>query len=182
MQHYESIWRKRYLLPCWIFQILGSIVFVVIASLLLVAAEYVREHQRSDSAGFQYSYWGYNSSELIDYARITGAVVLALSVGTILFDIIEIILYARRRLNPIVLLSFACITTLVWGAYFVIALMGAAAGSPSILDILISLVLMATSMAQLIIGAVFTHRVRKGLFLKRKSYNKNASVESGYVR
>ncbi|KAI6081482.1 hypothetical protein F4821DRAFT_25805 [Hypoxylon rubiginosum] len=179
MQRYEGVWRKRYLLPSWILQIICAIVFVVVAGLLLAAASYVQRHHRSSSynSSSNYSYYGYSSDQLVEYARISGGVALGLGLGTIIFDITEIVLYARRRLNPILLLSSACIKTLVWGAYFVIIAIGAAYGSVSVLDIILSLVLALTSIEQLVLGAVYTHRKRQGRLIGRDTSPKTAEFE-----
>ncbi|KAI0380349.1 hypothetical protein F5Y04DRAFT_258063 [Hypomontagnella monticulosa] len=177
MQRFEGIWRKRHLLPIWILQIIGAIIYTVVAALLLAAAAYVRGHRRSSG----YRYYGYSASELMEYAAVTGGVVLALSIGTLLLCIIEITLYARRRLNPIFLLSSACVKTLVWTAYFVLCIIAAAVGTVSVLDIIVSLVLAAVSIAQLVLGAVYTHRKRRGLLPTQHGHgHKTAGVETGY--
>ncbi|KAI1764717.1 hypothetical protein GGR53DRAFT_303967 [Hypoxylon sp. FL1150] len=172
MQRYEGIWRKRYLLPSWILQIICSVVFVVVAGLLLAAASYVQRHQRSS----RYSYYGYSSSQLVEYARISGGVSLGLGLGTLLFDVAEIVLYARRRLNPALLLSSACVKTAVWLAYFIILVIGSASGSVSVLDLILALVLALTSIEQTVLGVVYTHRKRQGRLFSRDS-SKAAEID-----
>lgn len=106
---------------------------------------------------------------------------LALGIGTLLLCIIEVALYARRRLNPIFLLTSACVKTLVWVAYFVLCIIAAAVGTVSVLDIIVSLVLAAASIAQLVLGAVYTHRKRRGLLPTRDAHgHKTVGVEAGY--
>ncbi|KAL7620138.1 hypothetical protein AAE478_009131 [Parahypoxylon ruwenzoriense] len=175
MQRYEGIWRKRYLLPSWIL-----IVFAVSACLLLVTAAWVQRRRRSHRYDLTvYWYYGYSAKELVRYARITGGVVLGISIGTIVLSIAEGVLYAHRRLSPVLLLSLASVKTLIWGAYFVISVVSAVARSASMLDLALSLVLESTSVQLLVLGAVFTHRVHKGLLGRRKD-KETTGVEGGY--
>ncbi|KAI1400237.1 hypothetical protein F4819DRAFT_380395 [Hypoxylon fuscum] len=179
MQFYEGLWRKRHLIPCWVLQILSTLIFAVVASLLLAAATYVQQNENSRPSDVEYDYSGMTADELLDYAHITGGVVLALSLGTLVLNIVEIVVYARHRLSPVLLLAFACVKTLVWGIWLVLCIYSAAVGSVSVLEILLSAVVAITSFAQLVLGAVYTHRKRKGLLVNRNSY-KMEGLERGY--
>ncbi|KAH9897601.1 hypothetical protein F4778DRAFT_242259 [Xylariomycetidae sp. FL2044] len=167
MQRFEGVWRKRHLLPSWILQIIGSLVFGACAIVLLSAASYIRDNPDSVNTD-DYDYYGYTTNDLVAYARDTGAVVLVMAALTIIFDIVEVVLYKRRTLSPVLLLVLASIKTLVWGAYLILAIVNAARGSVSALDILLSLVLAMASLVQLILAARFTHQKRKGQFSKGK--------------
>ncbi|KAI1077694.1 hypothetical protein F5B20DRAFT_583106 [Whalleya microplaca] len=173
MRRFEGIWRKRQLLPCWILQMLCAAIFTVIACLLLAAAGYIRSHGTTRTSSTHY--YGFTRQELIVYANATGAVVLVLSIGTILFDLIEAVLFAKRRLDPVLLLSFACVKTLVWTVYFILSIIAAASGTLSALDLVLSLVLAITSVTQLIFGAKYTHRKRKNTLHR----GDNAKSEGG---
>lgn len=175
MGSYEGIWRKRQLLPLWILQVLAAGIYVLVAALLLAAARYVKSHPSS----FGSSYYGYSESQLISYANITGGVILALASLTIIFDIIEAVLYAKRNLNPVVLLVFACFKTGVWGFFFITILVSLARGTGGIVDFLLTLFLFATSLVQLVLGAKYTHQKRKGT-LGRGTYKPTTSVEAGH--
>ncbi|KAI0121235.1 hypothetical protein BJ170DRAFT_152359 [Xylariales sp. AK1849] len=174
MRQYEGIWRKRQLVPCWILQVICAAIFALAAGLLLAAAGYVS----NNSVDLDYQYYGYSEDDLVAYAAITGGVILAFALFTVIFDIIEAILYAKRKLNPVLLLTFACLKTLAWGIYLVLTIVSAAKGSFSTLDFLLSLILVGTSVIQLIFGAKFTHQKRKGR-LDRGHYKPTGHVEGG---
>ncbi|KAI2783875.1 hypothetical protein F4815DRAFT_317386 [Daldinia loculata] len=165
MRRYEGIWRKRDVLPFWILQIFFIIISIVAAALLFVGASSV-ERQQSEiesSSLFTIVYSGYEADVLVKYVRIMGTVTLVLGVGTLIFDIIEVMLCAGGRLNPVVLLSFACIKTLIWSAYFITAIIATAAGSIfGALGLLIGVVPVITSIAQLVWGIIYTNRKRNG--------------------
>ncbi|KAI1867445.1 hypothetical protein JX265_007247 [Neoarthrinium moseri] len=174
MRRYEGIWRKAQLVPCWVLQCLASGIFLIAAGLLIAAAAYVSQH----SVDSDYTYYGYTADDLAKFAAISGGVIFALAIITIIFDIIECVLYARRTLSPVLLLVFAVLKTLAWGVYFVLAIIAAASGTFSWVDFLLSLVLVATSLVQLVFGAKNTHRKRKGTLDNRGNYK---AATTGHV-
>lgn len=175
MRRYENIWHKRQLVPCWVLQCIAAGVFAVAAGLLLAAAAYVKKNDAGLNDDY---YYGYSADQLVQYAAISGGVVMALAIATIVFDIVECILYARRVLSPVTLLVLACLKTLAWGAYFILAIISAAQGSVAWLDLLLSAVLLSTSLRQLILGAKYTHQKRKGTLDNRGNYK---STTTGHV-
>lgn len=176
MRRYEHIWHKRQLVPCWILQCIASGVFAIAAGLILAAAAYVKRNDVELSTS--YSYHGYSASQLVDYAAITGGVILGLALATIIFAVTECVLYARRVLNPVTLLVLASLKTLAWGAYFILSIVSAARGSVSWLDLLLSLVLTSTSLTQLVLGAKYTRQKRNGTLDNRGNYK---STITGHV-
>ncbi|KAL7620307.1 hypothetical protein AAE478_009301 [Parahypoxylon ruwenzoriense] len=82
---------------------------------------------------------------------------IAITALTIVFDIIEIILITRKRMPPALYLTSACIKTTIWGVIFILNII-----SLTILSIVLTLVLFATSLMQLIYGAILVHRKRRG--------------------
>ncbi|KAI0845722.1 hypothetical protein F5Y00DRAFT_265356 [Daldinia vernicosa] len=182
MRRYEGIWRKRDVLPFWILQILLMHICIVAAVLLFVGASSVeRQQSKLDSSGlFTIVYLGYEADDLVKYARIMGIVMLVLGIGTLIFDIIEIVLYVRGRLNPVILLSCACIKTLIWSAYFITAIIAIAAGSIfGVLGLLIGIVPVATNIAQLAWGIIYTNRERNGQ-LSNRSKHKSIRDDGSY--
>lgn len=169
MRKYEGIWHKRQLVPCWILQCIASGIFMIAAGLLIAAAAYIKKNE-GDVDLSNYSYYGYSASDLATYAGVTGGVIFGLALFTMIFDIVEAVLYARRVLSPVLLLVFACLKTLAWGAYFVLSIISAVRGSVGWLDLLLSLVLALTSLTQLVLGAKYTHRKRKGTLDNRGNY------------
>ncbi|KAI8964641.1 hypothetical protein F5Y11DRAFT_315543 [Daldinia sp. FL1419] len=164
MRRYEGIWRKRDLLPCWILQVLGTIISIVVAALLFICASSVENQQRDVDTSHNYTivYLTYTANILIRYARTMGAITLILGCGTLIFDIIEIVLYARGQLNPVVHLSFACVKTLVWSAYFIASIIITTASSIfGALGLAIGVIPVITSIAQFVYGIIYTNRKRK---------------------
>ncbi|OTB17559.1 hypothetical protein K445DRAFT_279228 [Daldinia sp. EC12] len=170
MRRYRGIWRKRDLLPFWILQIIIAIVCIVAAALLFVGASSVERQQREiEPSGLSIIvYLGYEADDLVKYARITGTITLILGVGTLIFDLIEIILFAQGRLNPVVLLITACVKTMVWSAYFITAIIITTASSIfGALGLLVGVVPTLTSIAQLVYGIIYTNRKRNGQLSRR---------------
>jgi hypothetical protein len=180
MRRYENIWHKRQLVPCWILQCIAAGIFMIAAGLLIAAASYIKNNEDELDLS-DYNYYGYSSDELITYAAALGGVIFGLSICTIVFDIVECVLYARRVLSPVALLVLAVLKTLAWGAFLVLVIISAAKGSVSWLDILLGVVLVATSLSQLILGAKYTHRQRKGTLDNRGNYKPTITghVEGG---
>jgi hypothetical protein len=166
MRRYENIWHKRQLVPCWVLQCLASGIFLIAAGLLIAAAAYIKNHDVDSD----YRYYGYSADELANYAAAAGAITFVFGFATIIIDIIEAVLYARRVLSPVVLLVFAVLKTLAWGIYFVLAIISAARGSVSWLDFLLGLIVVGTSIIQLVLGAKYTHRRNKGTLDNRGTY------------
>ncbi|KAI0106842.1 hypothetical protein F4814DRAFT_452054 [Daldinia grandis] len=182
MRRYKGIWRKRDVLPFWILQILLMVISIIAAILLFVGASSVERLQTEteSSSAFTTVYLGYGADDLVKYARIMGAIMLVLGVGTLIFDSIEITLYAQSRLNPVVLLSFACIKTLIWSTYFITAVIATAAGSIfGALGLLIGIVPVITSIAQLVWGIIYTNRKRNGQ-LSTRSNRKSVGDDGSY--
>jgi hypothetical protein len=94
--------------------------------------------------------------------RITGAVILTMCALTFVFIVVQVALYKRRQLSPLVVLVFSVLVTGAWGAYFALCIVQAASGSYSWLDLLLSLVLVSTGLTQLIQSAKLVHLQRQG--------------------
>ncbi|KAM0811241.1 hypothetical protein AB5N19_11597 [Seiridium cardinale] len=165
MHTHEGIWRKRQLVPCWIIQGISVCVLGVIASLLVGASTIVLT-TGGGKDGF--TWLGLGVDDLARVAIIVGSVLLAFCVLTLVFDITEAALYKRRRLSPTLLLAFSCIKTAMWITYLVFVVIAAAKGSPSALDLVLGIILVTTSISQVILGAIYTHKQRKGLLDRGK--------------
>lgn len=98
-----------------------------------------------------------------EYSILVG-IILAFVAVTFLLNVIEIILYVLRRLNPIVVILFAIVKLLGWGVTFVFSIYAASQRNISVGDVILSLILVVTSLTQLIFGAKYTHLRRKGVF------------------
>ncbi|KAI1652972.1 hypothetical protein F4813DRAFT_394113 [Daldinia decipiens] len=121
MRPYKGIWRKRDVLPFWILQIFFIVISTVAAALLFVGASSV-ERQQSEieiksSGAFTIVYLGYEADDLVKYARIIGTITLVHGVGTLIFDIVDVILYAGGPVEyrlPMI----TSIAQLVWGIIY----------------------------------------------------------------
>ncbi|KAJ1324479.1 hypothetical protein MN608_10544 [Microdochium nivale] len=141
---YANIWGKRHNLAAWILQTIASLIILgwFIYSMVRVAS------------------WA-NGLIIID------AILVIIFVGsTLIFNLVEVILYCKGTLNPVVLLVFAVFKTLFWGFMFFVTLIAHARSARTrIIDpisLVTSLVLFGTAVSQLVIGAIFVHRKRKG--------------------
>ncbi|KAK8016937.1 hypothetical protein PG993_015126 [Apiospora rasikravindrae] len=169
---FEGLWSKWLLLPCWIIQMGGSIVFGISGALLLIAATY------SEQVG-TYTVYGYDMQDIIDLVRATGAVVLAFAVMTFLFCLVEIALYATRVLNPAVVLAFACFKALGWAAMIALDIFAAVRGSGfSWPNFILSFALLTTALVQLFVSAKYVHHQRLAA-RDRGQYEKAGAVEAG---
>lgn len=115
---YEDLWSKWLLLPCWMVQMGGSIIFGISGAILLIGAVY--GDQLGDELGDDHDFYGYSLNALAKWLRVTGAVVLAFALMTFLFCVVEIILFATRRLNPAVVLAFSCLKASGWAVMVVL--------------------------------------------------------------
>lgn len=79
---------------------------------------------------------------------------------TIIFDIVEIVLYARKRLSPVVAVVLNTIATLVWAVFFILSLIGAARRRAA-LGFIWVIVILATCLGKLIYTSVILHRFRR---------------------
>ncbi|KAI4860170.1 hypothetical protein F4820DRAFT_437676 [Hypoxylon rubiginosum] len=174
MEQGGGLWRKRYLMPSWVLQVICSLVFVIASSLALAAADYLHDNPPPGSSN-NASYEGYehNGDQAIDLVQISGGVAMALSFVTLILDMAEIVLYDHHRLSPVLLICSASVKTVVWGAYLVLTLNDPVV---SVLDIVISLVLVITSAEQLVLGSMYRHRQRQD-HLEDRDSSETADVE-----
>lgn len=112
-------------------------------------------------------------------STITGLVLLVYSLLTIALSIVEIVKFARGRLGTVLLLSFACVKTALWGGYFLQCLIAAAMGSVDAIMFPLSVVLTGASVSQILVAAV-VHK-RKGTaaaaVMAHVATKRNASVD-----
>ncbi|KAK8072911.1 hypothetical protein PG996_006259 [Apiospora saccharicola] len=156
---YEDLWSKWLLLPCWMVQMGGSIIFGISGAILLIGAVY--GDQLSDELGDGNDFYGYSPKELAGWLRITGAVVLAFALMTFLFCVIEIVLYATRILNPAVVLAFSCLKASGWGVMVVLDIATVSQGAHfPWSNFILAAVLLMTALLQLVVSAKYTHHQR----------------------
>ncbi|KAK7914003.1 hypothetical protein PG985_011706 [Apiospora marii] len=182
---YEGLWSKWLLLPCWMVQMGGSIIFGISGAILLIGAVY--GDQLGDELGDDGNdFYGYSLNALAKWLRVTGAVVLAFALMTFLFCVVEIVLFATRRLNPAVVLAFSCFKASGWAVMVVLDIATVSQGArfpwP---NFILSAVLLMTALLQLIVSAKYTHHQRL-VARDRGHYEKTGAsavgIEAGFYQ
>ncbi|RYP65989.1 hypothetical protein DL771_008036 [Monosporascus sp. 5C6A] len=160
MAVFDYPYRKSINITAWVLQIIVSLAYIALSAFVLaVAADY----------DGQYS----------GYFAIAGGIHIAIAGLTIAFDITEMVLIGRKRMNPALYLTSACIKTLIWTIMLILNLI---AVSP--LAIVLCAVAAGTAIAQLVYGARLVHHKRRGT-LRGGGYAPAATggpahMESGY--
>ncbi|GIZ49769.1 hypothetical protein CKM354_001279600 [Cercospora kikuchii] len=170
----SQMWLKRVLIPFWIVQLIFvTILLVLFTFSLAVVRDYQEDYADSYGVGriSKPAYRAFNG---------VAAVYIALCALTIIFDLTEIILLARKRLSPTVVVTFNSILTLVWAVVLILQIVGTAAGArASALGFIFIIVVLATSLGKLIYSSVILHRYRIGQFATRGTYSSPANAEAG---
>ncbi|KAI5924020.1 hypothetical protein F4810DRAFT_158688 [Camillea tinctor] len=165
MKTYDGIWRKRHLLPPWILQILLSIILGGTA-ISVLAGPFTPETS-------SYFYAGRPGGR-----AIWGGGTAGLAVATIALIAGEAALYGARKLGPGWMLGGACAKTLAWGVWVV------PGTRASLVSAALGVVMLGAGVVEVGVGAVYTHRERKGtLFLRGEEVEmseKVAEVKTGY--
>ena len=102
---------------------------------------------------------------------------LIMAVLTIIFDIIEIVYFAKRKLSPVLILVFSSIKTTMWSIYMILIIVSASITMGAIglaMELPIIVVILATAVSQLVISAKF---VRQG----SAGYESNMAVPKHQV-
>ncbi|GAB7325736.1 hypothetical protein MBLNU13_g09695t1 [Cladosporium sp. NU13] len=166
----NKMWKKRYLIPLWVVQLIVLGIYFVLSIVGMSAAEDLDDYLDSPE-------WN-NRSDYADQVtilltvspnstiyRTTFGVIIAFSSLCILLVITEIILAASHRLKPTFHLVSAVLKALIAVIYFIIVCIGSASvGRGYGLDIVLSLALTVATLLQVVYGAVRVHRVRKGVY------------------
>lgn len=88
---------------------------------------------------------------------------LVFCILTIALGATEAVLYKASRLRPALLLAFACIKTTIWLVFFFFVVVSAAHGAPSPLNLILAIMLATTSVGQLILSAIYTHKLQRSI-------------------
>ncbi|KAI0103530.1 hypothetical protein F4814DRAFT_431738 [Daldinia grandis] len=143
MAKHDYPYKKSVNVTSWILQILVCLVLLAASAWLL----WLSEQQSLDDVLGDYN--GLFTASASLQIAITGL--------NIIMDIIEIILISKKRMPPALFLTSACIKTAVWGIIFILNVIAL-----SVLSIILTIVLLATSLTQLIHAAIIVHRKRRG--------------------
>ncbi|KAI1501181.1 hypothetical protein F5X99DRAFT_210855 [Biscogniauxia marginata] len=143
MGKHDYPYKKGVNVTAWVLQI-------IVCLILLGASAWLLSLISSDD-------YDYVLGEYDGFFTAAAGLQIALTGLTIVFDIVEIVLIARKSMPPALYLSSACIKTAVWGIIFILNLIAV-----SILSIILCGILLATSLLQLVYGARLVHRKRKG--------------------
>ncbi|KAH8655170.1 hypothetical protein BX600DRAFT_469226 [Xylariales sp. PMI_506] len=174
MRQYPGIWRKRYLIPCWLLQWICAGIFLIIGGLLAAAAAYVADNPDDES----FTYNGYTYDQLLEYVAATGGLLITFGALTIFFGIIEVTLFVLDRLSPVLFIVFSALRTLFWSTFLLLAIVGAARGNSSVIDLVLSIILLLTSILQVFMGATNKHKLRTGKLDTMGHYKQANDVEA----
>ncbi|KAK6224007.1 hypothetical protein LQW54_000153 [Pestalotiopsis sp. IQ-011] len=105
----------------------------------------------------------YISSQVEATRGAIGAVLLVFCILTLVLGATEAVLYKSSRLRPALLLAFACIKTTIWLVFFFFVVVSAAHGAPSPLNLILAIMLATTSVGQLVLGALYTHKLQRSI-------------------
>ncbi|KAI1804704.1 hypothetical protein F4811DRAFT_518797 [Daldinia bambusicola] len=143
MAKHDYPYKKSINLTAWILQFLVCIVLLAASAWLLWLVD---QDEYDDVLG---QYHGLLTASAGLQIAITGA--------NIVMNIIEIVLIAKKRMPPALFLANACTKTFVWGIIFILNVI-----SVSVLAVILTIILLATSILQLIHAAIIVHRKRRG--------------------
>ncbi|KAI6081567.1 hypothetical protein F4821DRAFT_24915 [Hypoxylon rubiginosum] len=143
MAKFDYPYKKGVNITAWVLQFLVCVILLAASAWLL----WLVNQEDYDSALSSYE----------GLFTAAAGIQIAITLLNIVFNIIEIVLIKRKSMPPALYLSFACIKTTIWGIIFILNLI-----SLSVISIILTLVLLATSLMQLIYGAILVHRKRKG--------------------
>ncbi|KAI2783669.1 hypothetical protein F4815DRAFT_308578 [Daldinia loculata] len=143
MAKHDYPYKKSVNVTAWILQILVCIVLLAASAWLL----WISEQQDLDDLLGDYN--GIFTASAGLQIGITGL--------NIVMNVVEIILISQKRMPPGLFLTSACIKTGIWGIIFILN-----AIAHSALSIILTIVLFASSLTQLIHAAIIVHRKRRG--------------------
>ncbi|KAI1656894.1 hypothetical protein F4813DRAFT_390235 [Daldinia decipiens] len=143
MAKHDYPYRKSINITAWILQILVCIVLLAASAWLL----WFVEQQDLDTILGDYN--GLFTASAGLQIAITGL--------NIVIDIIEIILISKKRMPPELFLASACIKTAIWGIIFTLDVI-----AQSVLSCILTIILLVTSLIQLVHAAIIVHRKRRG--------------------
>ncbi|KAI1465467.1 uncharacterized protein F4812DRAFT_124647 [Daldinia caldariorum] len=143
MAKHDYPYKKSINLTAWILQFLVCFVLLGASAWLLWLAD---QHDYDDVLG---EYHGLFTAG--------AGLQIAIAGSNIVMNIIEIVLIAKKQMPPALFLTSACTKTAVWGVIFILNLI-----SVSILAVILAIILLATSLLQLIHAAIIVHRKRRG--------------------
>ncbi|KAI1809922.1 hypothetical protein GGS20DRAFT_569873 [Poronia punctata] len=165
-------YRKGVDIPAWVLQFIACLILIGISAAALVVVEHVDETLLNDDFDSDYDSsfddWDSNYRRLgkrdtVDdvqtLLRTAAGISIAIGLITIILNIVEIVLIARKRMPPALYLSSVCIKSAIWLAVFIVEAIPGSIGG-----IIISIVVVITCFIQLGFGASIVHKKRKGAF------------------
>ncbi|KAI1761237.1 hypothetical protein GGR53DRAFT_38646 [Hypoxylon sp. FL1150] len=163
MAKFDYPYKKGVNVTAWVLQFLVCLILLAASAWLL----WLVNQDDYDSALSQYE----------GLFTAAAGLQIAITLLNIILNIVEIVLISRKSMPPALYLSSACIKTAIWAVIFILNLV-----SLSVISIILALVLLATSLMQLIYGAILVHRKRKGT-LRGGNYaptaNPQGNLEAG---
>ncbi|KAF3057462.1 putative cys met metabolism pyridoxal phosphate-dependent enzyme protein [Daldinia childiae] len=149
MAKHDYPYKKSVNVTAWILQILVCLVLLAASAWFL----WISEQQNLDEILGDYN--GIFTASAGLQIGITGL--------NIVMNIVEIILISKKRMPPALFLTSTCIKTAIWGIIFILNVIARSA-----LSIILTIVLFATSLIQLIHASIIVHRKRRGTLTRGK--------------
>ncbi|KAI1483544.1 hypothetical protein K445DRAFT_18811 [Daldinia sp. EC12] len=143
MAKHDYPYKKSINITAWVLQFLVCIVLLAASAWLLWIAD---QNDFDDILG---EYDGLFTAGAGLQIAITGL--------NIIMNIVEIVLISKKRMPPALFLTSACVKTAIWGIVFILNVIAV-----SILSVILTIILLATSILQLIHAAIIVHRKRRG--------------------
>ncbi|EGP85682.1 unnamed protein product [Zymoseptoria tritici ST99CH_1A5] len=167
---YQTLWLKKVIIPFWVVQTLAALVYLGFAAWNIVLINQYLEDD--DDYYYPSSYSSSYSSEEDTYSGflyVGVGIALGLAALTALFNIIEMILFAVKKLSPVTVVVFNSINTAIWTAMLMLLIIASIVRN-SIGDWILVIILFLTSLGKLIYSSVMLHRRRRGRFAHRGEY------------
>lgn len=106
-------------------------------------------------------------------SSVDAILVLSLTAVPLVFNIVEVILFARHALKPLVYLVFNCIKSVIWLFFLIFAILDLMDGG-SILGLILEIIFFFAFLGTLIYASVVYHRHRQST--RYKLHNQNIKV------
>ncbi|KJX95814.1 hypothetical protein TI39_contig1021g00019 [Zymoseptoria brevis] len=174
---YETLWLKKVLIPFWVLQSLVALIYLGLSS----ASLGLWQSRVNDTDYYYSSSYGSsrNYADAVDTAfSISAGILIGLTALTVLFNIIEMILFGMKKLSPVTMVVFNSLNMLIWTVLLILVIISAVSVRGTALGFVFVIVLCATSLGKLIYSSIMLHRHRRGRFAHRGEYTP-AAHEAG---
>ncbi|MCJ1244542.1 hypothetical protein MMC30_001740 [Trapelia coarctata] len=197
-------WHKRVLIPFWLIQLLFIIIQIAVAAFRIwqtsgnsVSATTIEnaDGTRTVTAtvnGITSTSTQSANGTVISNSQVTitnngtiialYSIILALSIISFLFTLVEIITFARHHLTPTKYFVFNLLKFLFWTVLFIIGIVNAALYGTFVASVVVNVIVECAFLGALIYGSVIFHRFRRDRAAGLNSGVKPAPVDYSRVQ